>query len=164
MPEPGWMPPARRSGNESGSHFVEQVSGTFSYGPIETGSKILRGLCWHTVAWRACCTPHHREWRNELVAAAAASDCAARVHGSQPAADLARHSVVDPGLHLCQPSEEPPWHAVHQHLDARCRGAQAVPVAASSCCRAFAVEPDHADGGLRATEDPSRCPAGARHG
>src|SRR5215208_1023540 len=129
MREREWTRQAQRSGNESGSHFVVQVSGTFSCGPIETGYKTSPDLCWHTVGWPACCTPRHREGRNELAAAPAAGDCAARVYVAESAADLAHHPAADLGLRLCQPAEEPPRYAVHQHLDARCRRAQAVPVA-----------------------------------
>src|SRR5512132_1743661 len=105
MREPEWMRPARRSGNEYGFHFVVQVSGTFSCGPIGIGCKTSPDLCWHTVAWRACCTPRHRELRNELCAAPAAGDCATCVSGTESAADLAHHPAADPGLHLCQSAQ-----------------------------------------------------------
>ena len=44
-PGPGWTPPARPSGNESGSHFVVLVSDTSNCARTGTGSRTSLGSC-----------------------------------------------------------------------------------------------------------------------
>ena len=67
------------------------------------------------------------------------------------------------GLHLRDPAEEPARDALHQHLDARRGGAQAVAVAPPPRRRPVAAQPDHPDRGVRPAEDPGRRAPGASH-